>query len=118
MSDHRDTRRRALDAATRFGRVAARLRAEARDAPYESVRSLAGYEAEALLESVLWDAEDLVAALGEDQDGEDVERRARALVAALRSRRLARALEQTSGRTEEEATSFLAMARRLREGSS
>lgn len=109
-----DVRRRALDSATRFGRAVALLRAQAEHAPNESERWLAGYEADALLWKVLGDARDLIDVLNDDSDAEEATLQARALYEALRARRLARKLENITGRTPEEAEAFRAKARELR----
>jgi hypothetical protein len=113
-----DVRRRALDAATRFGTAVVLLRHQAEHARNESERWLAGYEAEALLWKVLSDARLLVDVLNdEDSSDDEVQRQARALYEALRARRLARKLEQVEGRTPEEAAAFKEKARELRESS-
>lgn len=111
----RDVHRKALDAATRFKRAAILLHYHAENAPNESARWLMGYEAEALLASVLSEAELLVDVLNEEDSAEDeVQRHARALYEMLKARSLARKLELIEGRTPEEAEAFLAKAQELR----
>jgi hypothetical protein len=77
-------------------------------------RWVLGYEAHQLLFGVLTDAALLVRLLDEDQVA-DVERWARELANDLRSHRLSMALEQTAGRTPEEAEAFREKALALRE---
>lgn len=100
-------------AQTWFEKVALRLSAHGEQARTADERWLVGYEATRLLESVLGDAQFLVCLLDDDQI-EDVERKAKSLAALLRARRLAGKLENVEGRTPEEAATFTAAAARLR----
>jgi len=67
------------------------------------------------MEGALWQFEALVPLLDQD-DAEDLERDAKALAWALRTRRLAAALSNTQGRTDAEAETFASGAARLRLG--
>jgi hypothetical protein len=92
------------------------VRSRADNPANESERWLAGYEAEAMLERVLWEAETLVGALNDDTEAEDALRHARTLYEALKARRLAGKLANVEGRTPEEAETFRAKARALKAG--
>lgn len=106
--------RRAHDASTRFNRAVLFLMWEAGKArPGSERRWLIGYEADILLSKALDDAESLVGLLNDDAS-DDGERTARRLHVALRARRLALKLDQTEGRTAEEAEAFATKARKLR----
>jgi hypothetical protein len=117
MEDH-GMSRRTQDAATRFVRAANLLRHQAESAPNDDARWLAGAEAGDLLWRVLFEADILVPILNHDEtdNGEDLERFAKRLHAALRNHRLAASMDNVTGRTAEEAETFRNRAQQLRNG--
>lgn len=100
-------------AETWFRKTSTYLAALMREEPNEDVRHGLGWEVGHLLGNVLWEAEQLAPHVPDDLI-EDIERKAKALVSALRAQRLATKLEQTHGRTPEEAAAFQAKAAELR----
>lgn len=108
---------RARDAASRFTRAIYALRAEHAEAKFEVQRTVIGWDAEALLEKVIGEAEMLVPLLNQDQEFpyglESLERHVKDLGSALRKARLAAKLSAVEGRTPEEAEAFRAKAAAL-----
>lgn len=86
------------------------------DASNDGERWLVGYEAEAIMNTALFELDSLVPLLNLDQI-EDVERYARSLATRIRDHRVAAQLENVVGRSPGEAETFLAKAAELRERS-
>lgn len=99
-------------AATWFHKSLHNLRYCAELAATPAQRSVTGWEAERLLDSILGQAELLVPVLNED-DLEQVEKGAQDLYRAVRDRRRAVLLANVEGRTPEEAAEFSAKAAEL-----
>jgi hypothetical protein len=78
----------------------------------ENVRAVGQWEAAELLQRMLSEAQLLTPYLGDE--AEETEQAAKDLVARIRAHRLAGKLEQTDGRTPEEAAAFRERAAELR----
>jgi hypothetical protein len=74
---------------------------------------LTSYDAARFLESALWELEELIRIVDPERL-DDLAERAHVLHTALRRRRIRLKLEQTDGRTEEEAEAFRRKAEELR----
>ena len=82
-------------------------------------RWLIGYEAEQLLWVLLDESEVLVGLLHKDFSNDeyllrDIERKSKLIARLIRDRRLAAMMDDTNGRTVEEAATFTAKAKELR----
>jgi len=83
----------------------------------EAQRGMLSYEANRLLDTMLWEGRSLVPLLTEQYEIEELEKLARGLVQELRNHRLRDVLSNTTGRTPEEAQTFRDKAARLGSGS-
>lgn len=103
-------------ASTWFRKVAAALRWQHDNTESDAMRQLLAEEAARLLYDVLSDAWRLVPLLRDDtmHDLEMVERETKALLKALRNHRVAAMLDNTTGRTPEEASAFVKKAEDMR----
>jgi hypothetical protein len=100
--------------ATWFKKSSALLQRMSQGVANDEARWLVGYETEQMLTAILSEAEVLVPLLVEEDLVVPVEVEARKLAEALRRHRVAMKLEQTQGRTPEEAEAFRRKAADLR----
>lgn len=119
MKDYDTVVRRVRDAATRFRTAAWILKAG--EPVNDAEKWLLGNQAGWLLDRALQDCQLLVPVLNDGSEDEvfaleGLEREVDNLYLALRKRRRARLLDDTRGRTAEEAEAFAAKARELRGG--